>query len=322
MRTAVFGMLTALCLGAVLLFCLPDNKTTLSKSVTTVTVKNGGGAGKDLNVPARPQRVVFLTASSMELWLGAGGKDTVVGRPQATMLPQEVLDMLPDKAVDLGKPNVMSLEKVLSLKPDLVVGAGMVSSQQQMEEPLSAVGIPFLVIPKLSIEDTFKELTAFGQLTGQPEKAAAEIQRMRGNIEQEAQRRAGRPPKKVLLVWGSSEGFSIALPDSLPGDMLRLAGGENIAPQMSGGVKLIPFSMEFAVQANPDIVLFITHGDRKKVKLQMERTLAENSAWQTIKAIREERMEVLPPELFAVNPGLRSDQAVVYLSKLLYPEER
>lgn len=319
-RVIVVVIAVVLLFGAGAIFLRQDNSNVLNAQTEYITVTTSVANNvEEITIPAKPQRVVFLTASSLEMWLAVGGTDTIVGRPRSSMVPKEVMDKLSDKVEDVGLPGGVSLEKVLLLKPDLVVGVPMVAVQQQMVAPLQQAGIPFLAMPNYSIEDVYAELRMFGKLTGKEDLAEKEVQRIADNIALEAKRREGREVKKVLLIWGTPASFSMVLPNSRQGDVLRLAGGENIAHDPGTGVKFVPFSLEYAVEQNPDYVLFITHGDKDKLETQMDKTLSESSSWQTIKAVKEGRVYVLPPELFAVNPGPRIDEAVVFLSKLLYP---
>ena len=276
----------------------------------------------EVKVPVRPQRVAFLTTSSMELWVAAGGADVIIARPSANFLPETVLATLPEDAVNLGTANVISVENVIKQNPDLVIGSAMVNIQQQMARPLQAAGIPMLAMPNYGIDDICEELSLYGMLTGNEEKAQGVIKKMRDNIAFEAKRRENIPKKKVLFVWGTPVSSSMALHASRQGDILQMAGGENIAIDPGTGAKFLPFSLEYAVEADPDFVVFASHGNRKKLEMMMKKILSDSSSWQTIRAIRENRYAVLPPELFAANPGPRIDEAVVYLSRLLYPEDK
>ena len=129
------------------------------------------------------------------------------------------------------------------------------------------------------------------------------------------------------MIFGTPESFAIALPNSFPGDLLRLSGGVNVAEGLTAsgggmaGSSYAPFSLEFALKAKPDHVFFITHGDPDGMIKKFKETLAANSAWSTIPAIRENRLTVLPFEL-AINPGSRTDEAIRHLGNVLYPEAK
>ena len=306
----VFILLTLLVGGT---FLYTANETIATSKIERLYGTDG------LDIPKKPKRVAFLTTSSMELWIAAGGADKIVARPSANLLPKEILASLPKTSADLGTANAISVENVLKYNPDLVIGSAMVNIQQQMVEPLKTAGVPMLSLPNYGVEDICNELALYGKLIGNEALAQKEIKRIKDNIENEAKRRENIPRKKVLFVWGTPVSFSMALASSRQGDILRLAGGENIAKDPDTGVKFLPISLEYIVKENPDFIVFATHGDKKKLEIHMKKVLDESSAWKTINAIKEERYAVLPPELFAANPGPRIDEAVVYLSKILYP---
>ena len=276
--------------------------------------------GTEVRLPRRPQRVAVLTTASMETWVAAGGGAQIIARPKDTMAPASTLAKVNKDAVDIGASGRVSIENVIRQNPDLVIGSAMLSVQNMIVQPLNAAKIPLLAFPNYSIDEICQEIALCGELTGNEQMAQQEIKRIKDNIEKEAQRRGNTPKKRVLLIWGTPVSFSMALPHSRQGDVLRLAGGENIAVNPGTDARFIPFSLEYAVKEDPDYVLFMTHGKREKVQSQMEKTLAESSAWQEIRAVREGRAVVLPPELFALNPGPRIDEAVVFLSRLIYPD--
>lgn len=316
-RVITLFIAVALFSGGIYVFAAgkTENITKMNESHKIVKIQE-----TEVKVPVRPQRVAFLTTSTMELWIRAGGADVIVARPAASLLPEEVMATLPKNAVNLGSANVISVENVLKQNPDLVIGSAMVNIQQQMARPLQMAGVAMLAMPNYGIEDICNELSLYGELTGNEEKAQREIRRIRDNIAFEVKRRENIPKKKVLFVWGTPVSFTMALPASRQGDILRMAGGENIAHDPGTGAKFLPFSIEYVVESDPDFVVFASHGNKKRIEIQMKKILADSSSWRTIRAVREGRYAVLPPELFAANPGPRIDEAVVYLSKLLYPE--
>ena len=314
-RLITIFIAAALFTGSVYVFAAKGNIEALKAEGEAAMLKV-----HEAEIPAKPQRVAFLTTSSMELWITAGGSDKIVARPAANLLPESVLAALPKHAANLGTANSISVENVLKHNPDLVIGSAMVNIQQQMELPLKNAGVSMLSLPNYGVDDILEELKLYGKLVGNDTKAEQAIKRINTNIAKEAQRRANLPKKKVLFVWGTPVSFSMALSNSRQGDILRLAGGENIAKDPDTGAKFLPFSLEYAVQADPDYVVFASHGNKKKLEIQMQKILSDSSSWKTIRAVREGRYAVLPPELFAANPGPRIDEAVIYLSKLLYPE--
>ena len=48
--------------------------------------------------------------------------------------------------------------------------------------------------------------------------------------------------------------------------------------------------------------------------------MESSPAWQTLSAVRQKRVYVLPENLFLLNPGLNYPEAVAYMAKAVYPE--
>ena len=60
-------------------------------------------------------------------------------------------------------------------------------------------------------------------------------------------------------------------------------------------------------------------GDEKKALEALENGIMANPAWSGLAAVKEERVEVLPKELFHYKPNARWADAYAYLAQLLYP---
>lgn len=74
---------------------------------------------------------------------------------------------------------------------------------------------------------------------------------------------------KALLVYGAPGTYLAALPTSLSGNILEKTGGKNIAadfPEMKEYPQYAQLSVERIIEANPDVIYLITHGDPNSVK--------------------------------------------------------
>ena len=54
----------------------------------------------------------------------------------------------------------------------------------------------------------------------------------------------------------------------------------------------------------------------------MRRDLQESEACADVDAVKNGRVYVLPYELFAINPGVRSADALEVLADIMYPEAK
>lgn len=277
------------------------------------------GAGRSVSLPVHPQRVIALNASNIDLYVSAGG--SLVGRATTETLPPAVRSVV-QSVPKVGLPPNPNLEQIIALKPDLVIGAN-IPYHHVLLPVLEKAGIPVLLQSLDRYQQILDTLRFYGELTGQPAKAAAEIERIEKRYAAAVARAASREKPNVLILWGTTESFSMALSSSFSGDLLKRLGGKNIADQAQdtvAGTAYVPLSMEFVARTNPEIILFITHSSDEAVEAKFRKELAEHPVWRNIRAVKENRVHKLPYHLFAVNPGTQVGEALEVLDKLLYPE--
>lgn len=276
-------------------------------------------ARRQVAIPARPQRVVALNASNVDLYCAAGG--TLVGRPTTAALPAALLAKIKDIPA-VGETPSPNIEQIVALKPDLVLGVN-VAFHHALVPAFEKAGIPILLQDLPTYRQVLATLRFYGELTGHPEQAQEAVARIESRVDKAKARSAGKAPVRVLVVWGSPESFQMALPASFTGDLLTLLGAKNVAEGQTPSapnMPYVPLSLEFVARANPDAVLLITHGADAQVGDKFRKELAEHQAWQGLKAVKEGRVHKLPYLLFAVNPGTQVGEAVEHLASLLYPE--
>ena len=310
----------AFCFLAVLvgIAFLQKSDSTSNKNTNTITVKNGIGNGIDAIIPLHPKRVVFLNSSSLDLWLGAGGKDKVSAYIEFNTAPQGLYEKLDKNAVAIGTTINVNIEKILEQKPDLVICGGSARGQQNISQALQSLGIPILAIDNESLEDTYYELSLYGEMNNQKAMAEKEINRIKNNIATIEKSYQDKKRPKVSLIWGTPASFSLMKPNSRQGEMLRFAGGENIVRDNSPSSRFIPVSLEYIAQEDPDYIFFIVMGDKQKIKTALDNLLSETSSWQILRAVKEKKVHVLPPELFTAHYGLSVDDSIKYMNDLLY----
>ena len=78
--------------------------------------------------------------------------------------------------------------------------------------------------------------------------------------------------------------------------------------------------METLVEQNPDIIFVTSMGKPGEIENRLRTDFKNNPAWNSLQAVQQGRVYVLPENLFLINPGLRYPQAVKYMAKQVYPE--
>ena len=191
------------------------------------------------------QRVVSISASTTEALFAIGAGPQTVGRSRFCDFPREAL-ALPV----VGGYVDPSLEAVLALRPDLVVGArGPLGSgfARTLEERGIATWFP----ETERIEQIFEMLSGLGTRTGHVDASNALVGRLRAQAAMIVTKLAARPRRRVFLMF-SKRPITSAGPGSFPDEMLQLAGAINVVPK---GATYPTLALEQVVAYDPDVVL-------------------------------------------------------------------
>lgn len=309
------GLLALICLLlAAACWLLPQAETAVKETDTRQVTDS---AGREVTIPKHPKRVVILNASNLDLYVAAGGAKAVVGKPVSQALSPSVAEAVAE-AEEVGIIHSPDVEKILSLKPDLVIGTN-VPYHTNLADTLSQAGIPLYVQSLDSLEDLKTALAFYGSLTGQEAQAQDVSDKLTADIAAVKQQAAGRTPPKSLILFGSPESFNMGTSKCFTGNLLNELGGGNIADRAMGDGGYLPLSMEFVARENPQVIFVITHGNVAELESKLRQELAASEAWQNVAAVQTGKVYVLPYELFAVNPGIRTADAMKVLAKALYP---
>ena len=278
-------------------------------SYASVTDDNG----RTVNFDKKPERIVVTSASFLEPLYAVGG--TVVGRPESkSKIPPEAKDV-----TRIGRVYQIDAEKILELKPDLVIlNKGM---NEKLVETLAANYVKTLVLDMKTYDDVKREIGIFAALTGETAKGEELTAKMDADI---AAVRASIPAekKRVAIIHSTGQGLSVQLDGSIAGSIVNMLGWENTASGMTALDKnpdAAPYSMETLVAQNPDIIFVTSMGEEAEIRASMEAMFAESPAWQSVAAIRDGRVYYLPQEMFLFSPGIEYPEAVKYMARLVYP---
>jgi iron complex transport system substrate-binding protein len=196
---------------------------------------------------ARPAgRVISLAPHITELLFAAGGGAHVAGAMNFSDHPAAAA-----KLPLVGSNSGIDIERVLALKPDLLVAWRSGNTARQLEE-LSRLGIPVFYSEPRALEDVATSMERLGTLMGTRPAADAAARSYRARIAGLRARYGSRPPVRVFYqVWDRplytlSGGHIVS-------DAIRLCGGVNVfvaLPTLAPEVGL-----EAVLKANPEAVV-------------------------------------------------------------------
>ncbi len=202
--------------------------------------------GHVVSLPHPARRVVSLSPHVTELLfaIGAGAQVVAVSRysdypPAAQQLPQ------------IGDATRVDLERLLALRPDLVVGWGS-ALPAALQQRLRGLGIAVFSSQPRTLEDIAGNLERLGRLTGTGIQAGTAAQQMRSRITALQQQTVAAPPLPVFFQsWASP---LMTLNGQQPvAELIRLCGGRLLFSEAS---LLAPtVDAEVVIAANPALIL-------------------------------------------------------------------
>ncbi|MCI3923763.1 ABC transporter substrate-binding protein [Paenibacillus sp. TRM 82003] len=271
-------------------------------------------ADREVSFVRAPERIVALGNGEVDIVYALGG--TVVGRPEDN--GGGAADHLKDVLV-VGSAHTVDLEKIASLKPDVVLGNDPINRGDVL--PLEGIGAKTVLTQANSIADITRQIELLGVLLAKEDRAAELIA---GIDEALAELTAGPggTESRVLMVYGAPGTYLAALPNSLAGNLLETAGGRNVAadfPRLQNYPQYAQLNTERVVEADPDAIFIMTHGNSEEVRQGFVREMEGNPAWNRLQAVRGGNIHVLPADLFGTNPGTRVTEAAKLLAELLAP---
>ena len=270
-------------------------------------------AGRQVALTTKPARIVVTSAGFLEPLHAVGCE--VVGRPDSK-------NQMPDWAKNLpsvGQVYQIDSERLIACAPDLVIiNRGM---NEKLLPLLEQNHIPALVIEMKTYDDVKRALKTFAALSGNIDAADKIINDMDEQIKSTIDR-VPKNPLRVAILHSTAQGLTVQLDGSIAGSIVGMFGWENVAAGMTPLEKnpdAAPYSMETLAEQNPDVIFVTSMGDAEELRANMLAAIAANDAWQTIGAVRDNRLYFLPQDLFLLSPGLRYPEAVEKISRLIYP---
>ena len=203
--------------------------------------------GTVVALPARPERIVSLTPAVTETLFALGAGDRVVANTDFDDYPPQV-KALPHVASYTG----VDVEKVVGMKPDLVIAGGNGFNPPEAIAKLRSVGIPVLVLYADSVDGILRDIELTGAAAGEAPAADALTAWMRGRIDAiSAAARTARAPRVFYELDATKDIYGPA-PRSFLASMIQLAGGD---PVTTGDPAIFAIPLEKLVAADPEVIV-------------------------------------------------------------------
>jgi iron complex transport system substrate-binding protein len=256
--------------------------------------------GNTVTLPRPAQRIITLAPHTMELVYVAGGLSRVVGKGSHSLYPPTARHI-----PEIGDNRQIDIERVIALRPDLLVLWRYGISERQIEQ-LRKLGIPLFFSDPRHLDNIADSIVRLGKLFGTEKQAYEEASKMRRTLDDLRLRYGQRPLLSVFYQVSDRPLYTLS-GQHIISEALRICGGANVFASMKSLAPQI--SVESVLAANPDVIIH-TSVDAGSDGL---------AAWRkypSLKAVQRGHLYSLNPDLLD-RPGPRMADGVKTLCETL-----
>lgn len=208
-----------------------------------VTVRDDGGNTVTLDKAA--MRVISMSPHVTETLFAAGGGSRIVGTVNYSDYPDAARSI-----PRIGSNREIDLERVISMKPDLIV-AWMHNNSERQIEMVRKLGVPVFLSDPQKLEGIPDNVERLGHLMGTDAVAGPAAAELRRQLASLRSRYAGRPTVRTFYQVWDKPLYTLSGRHIIT-DALRLCGGENIFDKLTVTAPIV--SVESVLQADPEAV--------------------------------------------------------------------
>ena len=270
--------------------------------------------GHTVSLPRPAQRVVSLQPNNTEIMFALGLGDRLVAVTKYCDYPPEAKQ----------KPNVgdllaPSVERILSFKPDLVlVGQG---TDMRVVQALEGLHVATFAVHPTTVQGVLGAVLDVGTLCGARTQAEKVVSALRSRLEAVNGKTAALPAdERPRVLYGYPEvPMHTASGRTFIGDIIRLAGGSNIAER--DPMEWPTLGLEAVLKADPQVIISGYSSDylsRDEAEKRWAALKAE-PVWRDIAAIKNNRVYLLNLDV-VLRPGPRVLDGLEDVARCLHPE--
>ncbi|MGB9721126.1 MAG: ABC transporter substrate-binding protein [bacterium] len=224
-------------------------------------------------------RIVSLSPAMTEIIFALGAQNNLVGVTTYCDYPDSAKKIY--KVGDFSNP---SLERILNLRPDLVIVN--LPEQMRIKKQLEKFRIKTFNTSPKTLEDIYQEIMNLGKITRRERTADSLVDYMKSNLKP-----VNRPKKKVYVEICARPLITIG-GESFLNELIEMAGGENIFSDLKKDYPVI--NQEQVITKNPDIII-VLHPEKIEKRI----------GWNNINAVKSRKIYEGLNQDWLMRPGPR-----------------
>lgn len=258
--------------------------------------------GRTVTVPDHPHRLICLVPSVADDVYALGAGSDVIAVSEFTKYPKEA-SLKPS----IGVQMTPSIERIVSLHPDLVVGSAD-SNRVETVDQLEQVGIAVFMLDPHGIEGILVSLSSLGKAIGREEAAARLASELRARLDAVRANVKDKPVIRVFMPIWYDPIITIGRRAFIT-EMIAAAGGKSITDDL--GQEWPQISLETVIERTPE-TLVLVRSSRMSFK-----DVQNRPGWNTLPAIRNHRIYLVDERVEL--PSVSAFDALEDLARQLHP---
>jgi iron complex transport system substrate-binding protein len=231
--------------------------------------------GRTVTLPNHPHRIICLVPSITDDVFSLSAGDEVVAISDYVQFPAEARSK-----PSVGSISNPSLEAILALRPDLVLGMPHLNDQAVLEQ-LRHLNIPVYLVDPHGVAGILHSITSLGQATDRETQASAVVARLTQRIDAVRTSVKNKPVIEVFMPVSYDPVITIGQGAFIT-EIIALAGGRSITDDLRQEWPHI--SMEAVVARAPHALLMLRGGHTTIESLK------DRPGWNVLPAVRAGRV--------------------------------
>ena len=239
-------------------------------------------SGRTVEVEKTAKRIISLAPNITETLFAAGAGNKIIGAVSYSDYPDAA-----KKIPRVGGYPSLDLEKIVSLKPDLVIAWTSGNNSKQVEKLISLGLTVFMSEPRYP-EDIAKTIQRFGVLAGTNDIAAKSSKDFIQHYELLKKRFSNKEKVKVFYqIWNKP--LMTISGQHLISDIITLCGGENVFADLK--ILTPRISLEYVLASKADVIVSGGMGKARPDWLDDWKT------WPSLPAVKNKQLYFVEPAL-------------------------
>jgi iron complex transport system substrate-binding protein len=233
-----------------------------------LTVQDDRGRTLVLERPAT--RVISLAPNTTELMYAIGAESALIAVTELSDYPSAARTL-----PSVGGLNGLDLERIVALKPDLVIAWASGNSRTELDA-LEKAGVVVFESDPSTVEGVSKTLAKLGILTGHASQGTRAADGLLSGFDAIAKREHGKPPVTVFYEVWDPPLITLGGPQLIT-SIINACGGQNIFADLS--VLAPTVDPEAVIARHPDVIV-ADPGERDNVANTWRQRAGHDGRWR------------------------------------------